>query len=86
MVKKHINLKIKTIALLMLFAISSSCVKTHKKSDTMERVPEIYIKTINNLIGFFDKHAYDPQKLVYYSEIDNEGMDYHILQNCIQII
>jgi mannose/cellobiose epimerase-like protein (N-acyl-D-glucosamine 2-epimerase family) len=36
-------------------------------------LPETYSHTIENLIGFFDDNGFDPDDLVYYSEIDNEG-------------
>ncbi|PWJ43673.1 AGE family epimerase/isomerase [Sediminitomix flava] len=44
-----------------------------QKEVSTPKLPDVYKQNIENLIGFFDKNAWNDSLGVYYSELDNEG-------------
>jgi len=67
--KKHL-LFLSVIFLILTGACQMPNNSTDHKVETIDKEHE---KTINQLLGFFDKNAYDPEIETYYSEIDNDG-------------
>ncbi len=63
----------RTFIFLSLLLVSFACQNHNPKSIQSMELPESYAQTIENLVGFFDNNGFDSTKLVYYSEIDNEG-------------
>lgn len=59
--------------LLIFILFITACQNNSTKSEQIMELPEVYSETIKNLIAFFDENGFEPENLVYYSEIDNEG-------------
>ncbi len=53
--------------------INLNCKGTTEKPTFSDKSSELYLKTMLNLITFFDEHAFNSKEKFYYSEIDNEG-------------
>lgn len=58
------------VVILVLLTVFTSC---NKKKNNSEEINFKYSKQVENLIGFFDRYAYDSIQKTYYSEIDNDG-------------
>ena len=61
------------IILILIGMINFNCHVTTEKSKFPDKSSELHLKTMSNLISFFDECAINSKEKVYYSEIDNEG-------------